>query len=165
LPVPLCNLPPAGLSSENELLSVDRIRHRPDRRVGLRAFQNIVLHATVWGFYGLGGFTVVMPGRFRLRPGFPQRLPDGRQKFLIIHGFLQKRFRPGFEGARARFGFKSRAETTMTGITARNRTCLSLSITMKPLPAARPRSRIIRSGLCVRASARAPSTSDAKKVS
>jgi hypothetical protein len=40
-----------------------------------------------------------MHDRFCRLRGFPQRPPDYRQEFGIVHGLLEKSYRPRFDGA------------------------------------------------------------------
>jgi hypothetical protein len=60
----------------------------------------------------------VMLDRFGRQRGFSQGLPNDPQKFRIIHGFWRKAFAPALS-ARSLFARTSRADTTITGITAR----------------------------------------------
>jgi CheY-like chemotaxis protein len=116
-----------------------------------------------------------LPCRFHVAPesysvagfGRAARPRDWRitaKSSALSTGFCRKASAPA-SSERAWLGPTSLAETTMIGTTDRDGKALSLSITMKPPPAGRPRSKITRSGLQVRASAIAVKASAAKKVS
>ena len=99
----------------------------------------------------------------RLR-SFPEGLPDDRQKFGIVHRLLQK-------GLGARLSHTFQVVANLAAGDHDNRhpgqagIFLNLSIRRKPSPAGSPRSRMMRSGSLLRASAMHEIASDAAEVS
>ena len=97
--------------------------------------------------------------------GLSQTVLNDGQKFVVVHGLLKKSLSSGLQYTLPVCVRVAGGAAMMTGITERYAFALSLSMTTKPSPPGRPRSRIIKSGWCFRASEMLVSESVAKKVS
>src|ERR1700682_1036327 len=84
--------------------------------------------------------------------GSPRTFLITASSLALSTGFCRKAFAPALS-ARSIFAPRSRAEITITGIKARLSFAFTRSMTLKPSPAGKPRSKIIKSGACFRASA------------